>query len=137
MTWQAPDLNDEGLRTIQRIQNELGELWKAPKKLTAEEIQNLTPEQAMAVRIHVRRVLVFQLLFQEYHMHEMDDCGDYLSAATDNWYCLFTNLWNNDFQDEVEETKRFLKDLNRYPVGGCDGEARIDLVVNFDGMEDE
>lgn len=137
MPWEAPNLNDDGVATIRRIEEELTELWGDPKKLTAEEIDNLTEEQAVEVRIATRRMLVFQLLLQEYHMHELDDCGDYLMAATENWFSLFNNLWSNDFQNEVEETKKFLTDLEAYPAGGCDGEIRYALIENFDGIDEE
>lgn len=136
--WSAPDLDDDKLDRVKEIAKELGELFPAPTALTKEDVANLTEAQAEMVRIHTRRALLHQLLFQEFHMHEMDDCGDYLTAATDNWAALFNNLWSNDFQDEVEETKKFLTDFDAYPEGGSDGEVRYDLIPwHFDEQEDD
>jgi hypothetical protein len=126
--WVAPDLTEEQQHRVDQLLNELEELLPQPVQLTVEDIRNLTEEQAQAVRIATRRMLVFQLLHQERHWHELDDCGDYLTAATENWAALYGNLWSNDFQNEVEETKAFLTDSEKYPEGGCDGEIRYSLL---------
>lgn len=128
--WQSPDLDDAKLARLHEIEAELIELLPASiaPRMTKEDIANLTQDQASRIRIAVRRQLLFQLLYQEYHWHEMDDCGDYLTAATDNWASLFDNLWSNDFQNEIEETQKFLLDHEAYPLGGSDGEIRYDIL---------
>jgi hypothetical protein len=128
MTWEAHDLTPEKIQRLQEIHKELEEIFTAPETFESmEEIWSLTPKRAEEVRIATRRLLLLTLLTQEYHMHELDDCGDYLIAATENWYLLFNNLWVNDFQNEVSETQEFLTNFEKYPWGGCDGEIRYEL----------
>jgi len=138
--WAAPDLNEAGISRIQEIVSELDGLWSTPTQFTTrDEIDSMTPEQAEMVRIHTRRMLVMQLLYQEFHQHELDDCGDYLTAATDNWAALFGTLWSDDFQDELPITKEFLTNFDRFPEGGSDGEIRYSLLSDelFDQFRDE
>jgi len=124
--WQSPDLNEAQINRLQGIYKELSEIFPDPIKV--DNTNNMTPEQAALVRIAVRRNLLMTLLSQEYHWHEVDDCGDYLTAATDNWSALYSNLWNDDFQDEIGETRKFLTDFDAYPIGGSDGEIRHDIL---------
>jgi len=127
--WSAPDLNDEGKAVIDRVLKDLDGVWAAPRRYnTRAEIDSMTNDDAAMIRIATRRLCVTMLLHQELHMHEMDDCGDYLTAATENWATLFDRLWSDDFQDELEITKKFLLDFNEFPLGGCDGEIRHDLL---------
>jgi hypothetical protein len=134
--WNSPDLDEAKIARLHEIEAELIDLLPvtvAPR-ITKEEVANLTQDQAARIRIATRRMLMFQLLYQEYHWHEMDDCGDYLTAATDNWANLYGALFMNDFQDEISETQKFLLDYDAYPIGGCDGEIRQDILP--DGWED-
>jgi hypothetical protein len=127
--WSAPDLDEKGAATIDRVLKDLNGVWKDVPRFTSQaEIDAIDIEAAGRIRIAVRRMCVMQLLHQELHMHEMDDCGDYLVAATDNWATLFSRLWNDDFQNEIEVTKQFLTDFNEFPLMGCDGEIRHDLL---------
>jgi hypothetical protein len=126
--WVAPDLTEDQLKRVDELISELEDIFPEPVQLAVEDIRDLTEEQAQMVRLATRRMLVLQLLHQERHWHEMDDCGDYLVAATENWAALYGNLWTDDFQDEVEETKKFLVDSKKYPEGGCDGEIRYSLL---------
>jgi hypothetical protein len=139
-SWTAPDLDEAQLNRIKEIITELEGIWNQPVRFTTRaEIDSLTQEQAELVRIATRRMLVMQLLHQELHMHELDDCGDYLTAATENWAALFGMLWSDDFQDELPITKKFLLDFNEFPQGGSDGEVRYDLLSEelFDELQNE
>jgi hypothetical protein len=95
---------------------------------TKEEIENLTDDQAMEVMRYVRRMLLDQLLFQEYHEHMLDDCGDYLTAASDNWTWLHDAYFNNDGEGFTDFVINWLTNEKDYPLGGSDGEARFDLL---------
>lgn len=100
---------------------------------SAVEIEAMTHEDAMNVLRHVRRVLLVQLMHQERHEHMLDDCGDYLTAATDGWGYLHKLYFENDGDPLLltEGVKRYLTapmDDREFPWGGCDGEARYDLL---------
>jgi hypothetical protein len=127
--WSAPDLNDEGKAVIDRVIKDLDGVWASPRRYnTRAEIDAMTSDDAAIIRIAVRRMLAMHLLHQELHMHEMDDCGDYLTAATDNWATLYSRLWSDDFQNEIEVTQQFLTDFNEFPLMGSDGDVRYDLL---------
>jgi hypothetical protein len=96
-----------------------------------DEIRNMTDEQADDVLRFVRRELLNQLMFQEYHEHMLDDCGDYLTAATDGWNYLHDAYFTNDGTDFTSYVQAYLlarHDDDQYPWGGCDGEARYALL---------
>lgn len=105
-----------------------------------EEVEALTFDQAMNVLASARECLIEQLISQRTHAHLLDDCGDYLTAATDNWAKLYGAYFNNDGDEIffVREVKKFLltfpNDHNNdpdgfdYPYGGSDGEIRFTLV---------
>jgi hypothetical protein len=136
--WQAPDLSIEELATIEKITQRLSEMFPDPTPIPQEDLdRGLTEEQAWAVHRAARRMLLIHLLHQEIHQHVMDDCGDYLTAATDGWNYVFTEAWMNDFQGYPDHIKAYLTDLERYPEGGCDGEVRLSLVHNFNGYEED
>jgi hypothetical protein len=119
------------LNRVKELTSELELLLQPSSRLTKDQVENLTTHQAMMVRIHARRALLIQLLHQEFHMHELDDCGDYLFAATENWHRLFVGLWNNDFQNEVPFTKEFLQEDPQEWLG-CDGEVRFAILEDPD-----
>jgi len=133
--WQSPDLDESKVARLNKLMQELGALLPTNTIHFHDEDAVIAMDEmdALKVRIAVRRMLMFHLLQQEVHLHELDDCGDYLTAATDNWATLYTNLFNNDFQNVLEETQRFLTDFDAYPIGGCDGDVRHDLLP--DGWE--
>jgi hypothetical protein len=138
--WVAPDLNDKGQAVVQNVLKELDGVWATPRRYnTRAEIDAITSDDAAIIRIAVRRMCVMQLLHQELHMHEMDDCGDDLVAATENWAALYGRLFTDDFQNEIEVTKQFLLDFNEFPLGGCDGEIRYALLSEelFDELRNE
>lgn len=66
----------------------------------------------------------------------LDDTGDYLAAAIDNYFLLFHAYWDHDGTDFVDAVKRFLltspNDHDNdgsfeFPWGGSDGEIRFTL----------
>jgi len=126
-TWSTYPNGSPEDNELHAITKRLGELLPAPITLTMEEIENLTDEQAYDVYRAARRTCLMQLLHQETHEHDMDDCGDYLAAASENWARLFDNLWSNDFQNLAEYVREFLKES---PVewGGSDGEVRFEIL---------
>jgi hypothetical protein len=85
-------------------------------------------EHAREVLREARRMLVIQLQSQENHEHMLDDCGDYLYAATENWNRLFSAYWENDGDETafVRAVREFLKESPTEWLG-CDGEIRYDL----------
>ena len=90
------------------------------------EVEALTDEQAMAVLDVVRETLIDTLEAQRNHPHLLDDCGDYLFAATDNWTHLFGRYFNNDGNDFTPYVKQWLlAPLDDW--GASDGEARFVL----------
>jgi hypothetical protein len=141
-SWQgglgaASDLSKEVHDELQAMYKRLQELLPDPIRLTEEEIGNLTEDQANLVMYAARRTLLVHLFAQEFHQHMGDDCGDYLAAATSGWQAVFEDAWMNDFQGYTDHITTYLTDLDRYPVGGCDGEVRISIVPNFDGFEED
>lgn len=108
-----------------------------PIKLRIEDIPNLTEEQAMGVFRATRRMCALHLISQETHEHNLDDCGDYLTAATVNWATLQQALWADDFQDLIPEVKLFLQDFvddrddAKYPREACDGDVRYDILIDL------
>jgi hypothetical protein len=136
--WQSPDLTVEQLATLEKMSQHLSHIFPEPITITEEDLANgLTEDQAWAVHRAARRMLLVHLLHQEFHQHVMDDCGDYLSAASDGWTAVFNDGWMNDFQDYPAHITAYLTDLDRYPVGGCDGEVRLSIIPNFDGFEED
>lgn len=92
-----------------------------------EEVEALTDAQAVAVLDAAREKLIEQLTAQRTHPHLLDDCGDYLAAATDNWSRLFHNYWNHDGEGFVNYVRQFLLE-SPDEWGGADGEVRFELV---------
>ena len=134
-TMEPPDLTNAQIQRIREIYAELREILPAPIPFKdEEEIKGMSENRAHQVLRDVRRMLLLQLLSQEHHEHEVDDCGDYLIAATDNWSDLFTAIWTNDFQNLIPEIQKFLLDPEAYPWGGCDGEVRHDLLTGASGL---
>jgi hypothetical protein len=125
----------EGM-TITTAESELARVFPEPPKLNPSDIANLTPEQAQHVYRATRRALLFQLLYQEYHEHVLDDCGDYLVAALDNFHRLHMELFNNDFANAVETVQHFLNDFCAgvddedlaYPIQASDGDVRFSIL---------
>ena len=132
--WSAPDLTAEAKAEVQAIAERLTQLFPAPPWV---DPNNLTEEDAYTVMRAARRMLVVQLLAQEYHQHMMDDCGDYLAAATWGWQAVFADAWNDDFQGYTDHIRTYLTDLEKYPPGGCDGEVRHALISDFDPYEED
>jgi hypothetical protein len=95
---------------------------------TREEIENLTHEQALEVLRAARRLLTLSLLGQEYHEHMLDDCGDYLTAAVDNFNHLYHAYWDNDAVDFHIRVKEWLLDKDNEGLGGSDGEIRLEIL---------
>jgi hypothetical protein len=138
MTWQSPDLTPDQLEEVQQIYARLAEIFPDPVVITEEDLhKGLTEDQAWAVHMAARRMLLLQLLSQEYHRHVMDDCGDYLAAATDGWTAVFTDAWTDDFQFYPAHIKTYLTDRDRYPEGGCDGEVRLSIVPHLDPYQED
>ena len=142
-SWQgglgaASDLSKEVHDELLAMYTRLQELLPDPIKLTEEDMGSpITEDQAYRVMYAARRCLLIHLFGQEFHQHMGDDCGDYLEAASSGWSAVFTEAWMNDFQDYPDHIKNYLTDLERYPVGGCDGEVRYDILTNFDGSEED
>ena len=133
--WEAPDLTDAQLLRIKGIIEELEEIFPSPTPFKDEaEIANMTEARAYDVLRATRRLLLHQLLLQEIHEHMVDDCGDYLIAATENWNDLLIQIWQNDFGNLIPETQKFLTDVEAYPLGGSDGEIRHDLLGHEGGL---
>src|SRR5215471_10238554 len=72
-----------------------------PPVIEPNAIDDLTPDQGLEVLRAVRRTLLMQLLHQELHEHMMDDCGDYLMGATENWVKLYDTMFTNDFTNSL------------------------------------
>lgn len=128
MLSETPDMTVEQIDLVCDLAEALFKALPDPVRLTEEQIENLSEEDARHVLRAVRRACVTQLLMQEYHEHELDDCGDYLYAASENWFKLFNNVWVNDFTGWVDEVKKFLTDFEAYPEGGSDGEVRFAIL---------
>ena len=116
------------------IEGMLAEVLPSPIVFSSrKEIEELTWEQAMEVIRAARRMLLTQLLYQEYHEHMGDDCGDYLQAACENWHYLWTTYFDNDGDETivVNTIKDWLlnPDDPIYGLGGCDGEIRYNLLT--------
>lgn len=115
--------------TIKPIETRLMEILPSPPMFhTRDQIENLTHPQAMEVMRAARRMLLMTLLTQEHHEHMLDDCGDDLSAATDNWEALHGLYFNNDGTDFEVHVKNWLLDEDHVGLGGCDGEIRHNLL---------
>ena len=115
---------------IEALTNQLGSLLDKPPLVFSDqdEVKDLNYIQAVEIVRYARRVLVLQLLSQETHEHWLDDCGDYLIAATENWYTLFTEVWGADL-DEAETVRIVKEFMQQEPVEwlGSDGEIRFSL----------
>ena len=96
-----------------------------------ESVDSLDFREACEVVRAARRMLLIHLIGQETHEHMLDDCGDYLTAATDNWNYLHGIYFNNDGDEAVliAEVKKFLKAEEPYAMGGCDGDIRFDILT--------
>lgn len=132
MLGATPGLTDHDLATVAVVNGHLEKTFgEVPVMFrTQEDIANLTYDQAMWCMRWARRTLLSHLLHQELHEHMLDDCGDYLSAATDNWEHLFNYYFNTDGDEAsfVAAVKDWLQRAE--DIGGCDGEIRFDLVSN-------
>lgn len=123
---------------IDRVTGSLDDKLPAPPVILKADIDNITPEQGLEVLRAVRRCLMMQLLHQETHEHMLDDCGDYLTAATENWARLYDSMWCNDFTGSLDEVKLFLNDFvadeadSKYPRLACDGDVRFAIVTDAD-----
>jgi len=115
--------NDELLDITER----LSKLLPKPIALTLEGVEELTDEQAYDVYRAVRRTALMQLLFQETHEHDLDDCGDYLAAAIYNLNTVFEIGFTNDFENFANDIRTWLKES---PIewGGSDGEVRFEIL---------
>ena len=129
--------------TITTAESELARVFPDPPRLSPDDIANLTPEQAQLIYRATRRALLFQLLAQETHEHVLDDCGDYLVAALDNFHKLHMQLWGNDFVNAVETVQHFLNDFCagvdgeelEYPIQASDGDIRFSILPDpFDSV---
>lgn len=96
---------------------------------TEAQIDALTEEQAIEILHKARHTLIEHLQGQDSHPHLLDDCGDYLNAATLSWGHLFEAFWSNDgdpvrFTDAVKAYLRFdtLEEL------ACDGDTRFEVL---------
>lgn len=130
MLGATPNLSKHDLATVAVVNAHLERvLGQVPTMFrTQEDIANLTYDQALWCMRWARRTLLSHLLHQELHEHMEDDCGDYLSAATDNWN-FFWEAWDQGDGTEasfVATVKEWLQDAET--IGGCDGEVRFDLV---------
>jgi hypothetical protein len=115
---------------VNRTRNELVGLMPDPIPFhSKEEVEGLTIDRAMEVLAAARRKLVDELLSQESHPHMLDDCGDYLAAATDNWTRLFNAYFLNDGDEMavVQAVQAFLSEPEE-EWGGSDGEIRFNLL---------
>lgn len=93
-----------------------------------EDMDTLTDAEALEiVSMAAERQLSMLHTYRE--GYGLDDRGDYLAAATDNYNRLFHAYWDNDGVSEpfVEAVKAFLKD--KEDIGGSDGEIRFDLFT--------
>lgn len=136
--WVSPDLSKEQLQEVQEIYSRLTEIFPDPVVITDEDLEKgLTEDQANLVHIAARRMLLLQMLMQEFHFHRMDDCGDYLTAATDGWDYTFSRPWADDFQNFPDHIKAYLTDMDTYPYGGSDGEVRHSIRPDFDPYKED
>lgn len=90
-------------------------------------IDDLTDEEALSV-LNAASHKVAEMN-ATYGAYGLDDRGDYLAAAIDNYHRLFHAYWDNDGQNPAfrEEVKAFLKeDPNEW--GGSDGEVRFNVL---------
>jgi hypothetical protein len=123
------DLHDEATSVrIRNVYAELHEILVPPAAFsTDDEIRALTYDQAYDILIFVRRNLMMELLSQETHNHMTDDCGDYLSAASDAWHDLF-EAYDLGWHDQAAFTRHVRDWLLSTDLGGCDGEPRYSLL---------
>lgn len=92
-----------------------------------EEVDSLTEDEAtLIVTMAARRQME---MIRTYGGYGLDDRGDYLAAATDNYNKLFHAYWDNDGVAEyfVPAVVAWLKDKEDW--GGSDGEIRFDLFT--------
>jgi hypothetical protein len=98
-------------------------------------IENLTDEEARAV-LDAASFKVAEMT-ATYGAYGLDDRGDYLAAAIDNYHRLFHAYWDNDGDSKafVTEVKNFLSEpVNEW--GGSDGEIRF-AVLEFVSPDDD
>ncbi len=116
---------------IKPIEQGLMEMLPDPPMFhTRDQIDNLTYEKALEVIRAARRMLLMTLLTQEHHEHMLDDCGDDLAAATDNWATLHRAYFANDGDpDHVRnDVQKWLLDADNQGLGGSDGEIRFVIL---------
>jgi len=108
--------------------------YAGPRKVftSREEVEALTFDEARDVICDARDLLRAELDDDVEHMHWLDDCGDYLFAAIDNYHMLWTYYWENDGDKEavIARVKDFLLSPQDglFPYGGSDGEIRLTIV---------
>lgn len=91
------------------------------------EVDTLTYKEALEI---IEKAADLQhTLLHTYGAIGLDDRGDYLAAATDNYNRLFHAYWDNDGVEDrvVWAVKQWLKDKD--DIGGSDGEIRFDLFT--------
>lgn len=95
--------------------------------LTMKEVEALTEDQALAVVKAAADILQRQL---DAGPVALDDGGDYLAAAVDNYHRLFHAYWDNDGDPTifVQEVKAFLQEDPESMWGGSDGEIRFEIL---------
>lgn len=102
-------------------------------RMTREHIRDgLTYDEAISVIEHARDLLTTILEEDKTHHHWLDDCGDYMAAATENWTRLFALYFDNDGDEKavIDGVKAFLL-ASPNDWGASDGEIRF-AVVDFD-----
>lgn len=134
----SPDLDKTGQVTISVVSGYLERAFGPVPIMfrTQEDIANLTDDQALWCLRWARRTLLSHLLHQELHEHMLDDCGDYLQGATENWYKLWKAYFDNDGDEAllIATVKEWLQGSvgDEYGPGsdlyGCDGDIRFEIV---------
>jgi len=90
-----------------------------------DDVEGLTDEQALAIVQLAADKLTAHLTLRSV---ALDDSGDYLAAAADNYHRLFHAYWDNDGDSAtfVQAVKDFLFEPHD-EWGGCDGDIRFDV----------
>lgn len=94
-----------------------------------EDVDTLTDEEALEVVANAGAILIDSI--QSYGAVALDDRGDYLSSAIENYHRLFDLYWTNDGQNPafLEGVKQFLRE-EPHAWLASDGDLRFNVFTN-------
>ena len=90
-----------------------------------EEVDTLTEDEALSI---VQRQFELLVGLGQHAVVGLDDTGDYLAAAIDNYHDLFHLYWDNDGTGFREAVVEWLL-TPAYDWGGTDGEVRFEVFT--------